>query len=101
MQKIAFGFAGLRMALRADRRSVTHLVLRSGLAPVFAGLFAGLIMSMVLARLIASLLFPVSTLDLTTFLAAPLVLGAAGALPCWLTARVACRIAPAVCLRID
>jgi hypothetical protein len=56
---------------------------------------------MLLARLIASLLFQVSPLDLVTFLGAPLLLASAGALPCWLTARQARRIDPAVCLRID
>jgi putative ABC transport system permease protein len=92
---------GLRMALGADSRDVTQLVFRNGMAPVLAGLFAGVVMAMLLARLIASLLFQVSTLDLVTFAGAPLVLAAAGALPCWLTARHARRIDPAVCLRID
>lgn len=92
---------GLRMALGADSRDVTQLVFRNGMAPVLAGLFAGVVMAMLLARLIASLLFQVSTLDLITFAGAPLVLAAAGALPCWLTARHARRIDPAVCLRID
>jgi putative ABC transport system permease protein len=89
------------MALGADRRSVTQLVFRNGMAPVLAGLFVGIVLSMVLARLIASLLFQVSALDLVTFVGAPLVLGSAGALPCWLTARLALRIDPAVCLRMD
>ena len=92
---------GLRMALGADSRDVTQLVFRNGMAPVLAGLSAGIVLSMLLVRLIASLLFHVSTLDLITFLGAPLVLASAGALPCWLTARHARRIDPAVCLRID
>jgi putative ABC transport system permease protein len=92
---------GLRITLGADSRNVTQLVFRNGMAPVMAGLFAGIVMSMLLGRLIASLLFQVSTLDLVTFVAAPLVLGSGGALPCWLTARHARRIDPAVCLRID
>jgi putative ABC transport system permease protein len=92
---------GLRIALGADNRDVTHLVFRNGMAPVLAGLFAGVVMAMLLARLIASLLFQVGTLDLITFAGAPLVLAAAGAFPCWLTARQARRIDPAVCLRID
>jgi predicted permease len=92
---------GLRMALGADHRKVTQLVFRNGMAPVLAGLFTGLLMSTLLARLIASLLFQVSALDWITFLGAPLVLASVGALPCWLTARHARRIDPAVCLRID
>ena len=32
---------------------------------------------------------------------APLVLAAAAALPCWLTARDAARLEPAFCLRLD
>jgi hypothetical protein len=68
---------------------------------VLVGLLAGVIMSMLLARLIANLLFQVGTLDLITFLWAPLVLVSAGALPCWLIARQTRRIDPAVCLRLD
>ena len=92
---------GLRMALGADSRDVTQLVFRNGMAPVLVGLSAGIVMSMLLVRLIASLLFQVGTVDLITFLSASLVLGSAGAMPCWLTARHARRIDPAVCLRID
>jgi len=92
---------GLCIALGANRLNVAHLVFRSGMAPVLLGLAAGVVMSMLLARLIASLLFQVGALDWITFFGAALVLASAGALPCWLVARHACRIDPAVCLRID
>jgi ABC-type antimicrobial peptide transport system permease subunit len=92
---------GVRIALGATSRHVTQLVLRYGMAPVLIGLVAGVVMGMLLANVMASLLFKVSTLDPITFICAPLALALAGAVPCWLTARNARRIDPAVCLRLD
>jgi putative ABC transport system permease protein len=92
---------GVRIALGADSRHVTKLVLRNGMAPVLIGLGAGVVTAMLLAKVMASLLFKVSALDPITFISAPLVLALAGAVTCWLTARHAKRIDPAVCLRLE
>jgi ABC-type antimicrobial peptide transport system permease subunit len=92
---------GVRIALGASSRHVTQLVLWYGMAPVLIGLVAGVVMAMLLTRLMATLLFNVSTLDPITFISAPLALAFAGAVPCWLTARHARRIDPAVCLRLE
>jgi ABC-type antimicrobial peptide transport system permease subunit len=92
---------GLRIALGADPQTVTRLVFRHGMAPVFAGSVAGIVMSMFLGRLVVALLFQVSPLDSMSFLTAPVLLALAGALPCVLTARQARTIDPVICLRID
>jgi putative ABC transport system permease protein len=92
---------GVRIALGADQHHVRGLILKSGMAPVFAGLGAGLLASTFLARIIASLLFEVSTLDPLTFIGAPLILVITAVIPCWLNARRAARIEPVVALRID
>ena len=92
---------GVRIALGATSRHVTQLVLRYGMAPVLIGLVAGVGMAMLLTKVMATLLFNVSTLDPITFISAPLSLALAGAVPCWLTARHARRIDPAVCLRLE
>jgi ABC-type antimicrobial peptide transport system permease subunit len=92
---------GVRIALGATTKNVTLLVFRNGMAPVLAGLLAGVAMAVLLARVIASLLFKVSIVDPITFISAPLILALAGAVPCWLTARRARRIDPAVCLHLD
>jgi putative ABC transport system permease protein len=92
---------GVRVALGASPQDVSQLVFRNGLAPVVTGLAAGLIAAPLLARFIASLLFRVRIIDLITFLATPLVLILAAAIPCWLVARRASRIDPMDALRLD
>jgi putative ABC transport system permease protein len=92
---------GVRMALGANANDVIRLVLRGGMAPVVFGLVTGVAMAMLLAEGMASLLFGVSTTDPMTLAAAPMVLAAAGALPCWMIARRAAGIPPAESLSID
>ena len=92
---------GLRIALGAKQVDIGTLVFRNGMAPVFIGLGTGLLAATFFTRLLASLLFEVSTLDPLTFVATPLVLVLAAAVPCWLTARHAAQIDPVVALRLE
>jgi predicted permease len=92
---------GVRIALGAHAKNVSHLVFRNGLAPVLFGLAIGLLAASLLSRLLASLLFGVSGLDPVTFLATPVVLILAAAVPCSLIARKALRIHPMDALRLD
>jgi predicted permease len=90
---------GVRLALGANPKNVSQLVFRNGLAPVLFGLAIGLVAASLFSRLLASLLFGVSGLDPVTFLATPLVLILAAAVPCSLIARKASRIHPMDALR--
>jgi putative ABC transport system permease protein len=92
---------GVRVALGANAKDVSQLVFRNGLAPVVIGLASGLVAALLFCRLLASLLFRVRVLDPVTFLAAPLVLILAAAVPCWLIARKASRIDPIDALRLE
>jgi ABC-type antimicrobial peptide transport system permease subunit len=92
---------GVRLALGAGQREIRNLILKNGMAPVFAGLAAGLLLAAILTRVIASLLFEVRPLDPLAFLSASLILAIAAALPCWLNARDAARIDPMVALRFE
>ena len=92
---------GVRVALGANPKDVSQLVFRNGLAPVVFGLTAGLVAASLFSRLLASLLFQVRLLDPVTFLATPLVLILAAAVPCWLIARRASRIDPMDALRLE
>ncbi len=92
---------GVRLALGANPKNVSQLVFRNGLAPVLFGLAIGLVAASLFSRLLASLLFGVSGLDPVTFLATPLVLILAAAVPCSLIARKASRIHPMDALHLE
>jgi predicted lysophospholipase L1 biosynthesis ABC-type transport system permease subunit len=90
---------GIRMALGAGRSDVLGLVLRQGMAPVFAGLAAGAAAALVIGSYVSSLLFQVSPRDPVAFALASAVLISVSAAACWIPARRATRIDPVEALR--
>ncbi len=92
---------GIRMALGADRRAVSALVLSEGMSLVAVGLVLGLGGGLYLSRWVRSLLFEVSPRDAATFVLVPLVLAAVALLACYLPARRALRVDPLVALRSE
>ena len=92
---------GVRVALGANPKNVSHLVFRNGLAPVLFGLAVGLAAASLFSRILASLLFRVTAFDPVTFLVTPLVLIVAASVPCWLIARKASHIDPMDALRTE
>jgi len=90
---------GIRMAMGARAGDVQGMVLKSGLTLAGAGLVLGVLGAIGATRLMRSLLFGVSTTDVTTFLIAPIVLGAVGVAACLIPAWRATRVDPAVVLR--
>jgi putative ABC transport system permease protein len=92
---------GIRMVLGARGQDVRHLVLRQGLAPVVGGLAAGIAAALGFGRLLGSFLFGVRAADPLTLAAVAAVVIAATAAGCWLPARRATRVDPAVALRCE
>jgi len=90
---------GVRMALGAERRSILMMVLRQGLELTVAGVVIGLIGAWALTRVMASLLFGVTTTDITTFSAVPLILIATAVVASLIPALRATRVNPVVALR--
>ncbi len=82
---------GIRLALGAQRRRVSGLMLLDGLWPAFIGITAGLIASCAVVRLIRSMLYETQPLD-------PAVFAAVGGL-LLLVAAAAC-LAPACASRL-
>jgi predicted permease len=78
---------GILVALGARRENILALVVRQGMQLTLIGVITGLIGAAVLTRVIASLLFGVSTTDVTTFVAVPALLAAvalaATVIPAW------------------
>jgi putative ABC transport system permease protein len=90
---------GIRATLGADWRDIVGLVLREGVSVAAIGGAIGLGVSLLAIRLTSRLVGPVPVVDLTTFLAVPLLTSAVILLACYLPARRAARVDPMVVLR--
>ena len=90
---------GVRLALGAQRSRIVGMVIRQGMELTGAGIVIGLVGAAALTRVMASLLFGVSTTDLVTFSAVPIVLIAIALLASYLPARRATLVDPVVALR--
>jgi putative ABC transport system permease protein len=90
---------GIRIALGAQRRDVSRLVIRQGMTPVLIGIVIGLSAAFFLTRWMSSLLFRVGANDPLTFAGIALLLGAVALLACWLPARRATQVDPMIALR--
>ena len=89
----------IRAALGARRADLMVLVLRQGLSVTLAGIGAGMLASAWLTRVLSTQLYAVTPHDTLTFIVAPLVLLAAGALACLMPARRASNLDPLRILR--
>jgi putative ABC transport system permease protein len=92
---------GVRMALGAQRRDVSGLVIRQGMKPVLIGIAIGLSSAFFLTRLMSSLLFRVSANDPLTFAGIALLLVAIALLACYAPARRATKADPMIALRSE
>jgi ABC-type antimicrobial peptide transport system permease subunit len=90
---------GLRMALGATAGDVQRLVVGEGMRLVAIGVVAGTAIALALSRNVKSMLFAVGERDAITFVMVPAVLALVAALACWLPARRAIHIDPAIALR--
>ena len=92
---------GLRMALGADRRGIRNMVVRQGALLVGVGVALGLVGAFGTTRALESLLFGITTLDLPTLIAVPVLLVMAALAACYLPARRATRVEPMDALRYE
>jgi len=92
---------GIRMALGAQRPSLTALFVRQGLLLTGIGLACGVVMAFLTMRLMSSLLFNVSPVDPITYLTITLCVLATAYLACYLPARRAATVDPVNALRAE
>jgi putative ABC transport system permease protein len=93
---------GLRMALGAQPGDVVTMVLRNGLTLAAIGLAAGVVIYVGIGgRLLSALLYGVGARDPMTLVVGVGVLASAAALACWIPARRAASVDPAVTLRVE
>ncbi len=92
---------GIRLALGEDPRQTKLSVVLGGMRLVLISIFIGLVGSLVVTRLIAGLLYQVRPADPVTFAGIGLLLAMVALLACYLPARRATRVDPALTLRSE
>jgi putative ABC transport system permease protein len=92
---------GIRIAIGAEPREVTRMVVMNSLRYSLAGLVAGLGCAVWLTRLLTTFLFGITPWDPVAFSSAVIVLALVAAVAAWIPARHAARIDPLIALRAD
>ncbi len=90
---------GIRMSLGADSGMVQRMILAEGGLLVVGGLVLGVAGAIFATRLIRGLLFGVAPYDPVTLLLVAAMMTAIGVAACWIPARRAARIDPAIAIR--
>jgi len=90
---------GIRMALGADRRAITHMILRETGWLALAGVAVGLAAAYSLTRYMQSMLYGIAPRDFWTFAGAAALLTAVAAFAGYLPARRAAQVDPMIALR--
>ena len=92
---------GIRMALGAEKRNVLRLILGQGLILTAIGIVAGLAGALAVTRYLESMLFGLTALDPTVFVAVTVILTLTAVVACYVPARRATRVDPIVALRYE
>jgi ABC-type antimicrobial peptide transport system permease subunit len=92
---------GIRMALGAQRSTLTALFVRQGLWLTGIGVACGLVVAFVAMRLMSSLLFNVSPVDPVTYITITIGVVVTAYLACYLPSRRATRVDPVDALRAE
>jgi putative ABC transport system permease protein len=92
---------GVRVALGATPTVILRLVVGQGAWLILAGVAAGVLGAVAASRALISLLFGISPLDPTTYVATSALLVAISIIACWLPARRAAHVDPAITLRAE
>lgn len=92
---------GVRIALGATMPAVVTSVMAGILRLIAFGIAVGLMVSLCAAQFLSSLLFGVRPRDVSTFVAAALLLMAVGCVAAWFAVRRAARVDPMIALRAE
>lgn len=92
---------GVRAALGASPAAILGLVLRQGMNLAGMGIVIGLAGALIASRALTTLLFGVSGRDPATYAEVAAALLAVAAFACWIPARRAAKVDPAITLRAE
>jgi predicted permease len=90
---------GIRMSLGADSGRMQRMILKEGGVLVALGLVVGVGGAFLAAGVMRGLLFGVAPHDPATFVVVAVLMAAIGTVACWIPARRASRIDPAIAMR--
>jgi len=92
---------GIRMALGAQRETITAMFVRHGLVLTGIGVAFGLVASFITMRLMSSLLFDVSPVDPITYGSITALIAVIAYVACYLPSRRAASVEPVNALRAE
>jgi ABC-type antimicrobial peptide transport system permease subunit len=92
---------GIRIAIGADARRVTGMVLGQGLRFTLIGILVGSLLSIGAVRVLRAWMYEMSVYDVPTFVAVAALLAGVALVASWLPARRASRVDPVLALRAD
>lgn len=92
---------GIRIALGAEPRQATQLVLRQGLLLAAIGVAIGVSLAIAIGAVLRSALYGISPTDPWALAGAALVVLAVATLASWLPARQAAKVDPMIALRVE
>jgi putative ABC transport system permease protein len=92
---------GIRIALGAKHRDVLRLFVARGMRLTGVGVAIGLALSLAMSRLLQGMLFGLTPTDAGTFIGVAALLAGVALVACWLPARRAATVDPAIALRTD
>ena len=92
---------GMRMALGADGRQVSWLILRRGLIQLVIGISLGLVGAFFMSKALGSLLVQITARDPVTFAGITILLTVVAIAACLIPARRATRVDPLIALRAE
>jgi putative ABC transport system permease protein len=92
---------GIRMALGAQKIDMLTMILRQSFAVIGIGLVAGILGALAVTRLMSSLLYGVSSSDLSIYAIVTIVLSGAALVATYFPARRAMTVDPMVALRYE
>jgi putative ABC transport system permease protein len=92
---------GIRMALGAQTGDVLKLIVGQGMMLTLTGVGFGTLAALALNRFISSMVFGISTTDLTTLASVSVLLVAVALIACYVPARRATHISPMMALKYE
>ncbi len=92
---------GVRTALGASRPAILRMVMGEGASMALIGIALGVLVAAAATQGLTSLLFGVSRFDVVSYGAVAITLLAVTAIACWIPARRAARVDPALTLRAE